>query len=197
MDYSTPGLPVHHQLLELIQTHAHRVSDAIQPSHPLSSPSPLFCSSHIKISDFSLKNWFLPPWGLYSLAESMCFRLHHHCLSASQAHHTHPLLDFVCDWNSLDHRLVFITQFHWMACHYTACLFLYNQQVMQQNHTDVVKNKFYPVSALAAPLRNILQVLWTLVCFFFFFSNLVILKTSMMHIISSFYKVLLYYCRCT
>ena len=37
---STPGLPVHHQLLEFIQTHVHGVSDAIQPSHPLSSPSP-------------------------------------------------------------------------------------------------------------------------------------------------------------
>ena len=40
MNYSTPGLPVHHQLLEFTQTHAHRVGDAIQPSHPLSSPSP-------------------------------------------------------------------------------------------------------------------------------------------------------------
>ena len=39
MDYSTPGFPVHHQLLELTQTHVHHVSDAIQPSHPLSSPS--------------------------------------------------------------------------------------------------------------------------------------------------------------
>ena len=36
---STPGLPVHHQLLEFTQTHVHRVGDAIQPSHPLSSPS--------------------------------------------------------------------------------------------------------------------------------------------------------------
>ena len=40
MDCSTPGLPVHHQLLELAQTHVHRVGDAIQPFHPLSSPSP-------------------------------------------------------------------------------------------------------------------------------------------------------------
>ena len=40
MDCSTPGFPVHHQLLELAQTHIHRVSDAIQPSHPLLSPSP-------------------------------------------------------------------------------------------------------------------------------------------------------------
>ena len=35
-----PGLPVHHQLLEFSQTHVHRVGDAIQPSHPLPSPSP-------------------------------------------------------------------------------------------------------------------------------------------------------------
>ena len=40
MDCSTPGFPVHHQLPELVQTHVHWVSDAIQPSHPLSSPSP-------------------------------------------------------------------------------------------------------------------------------------------------------------
>ena len=42
MGCSTPGFPVHHQLPELSQTHAHRDSDAIQPSHPLSSPSPAF-----------------------------------------------------------------------------------------------------------------------------------------------------------
>ena len=41
MNCSTPGLPVHHQLPEFTETHVHRVSDAIQPSHPLSSPSPL------------------------------------------------------------------------------------------------------------------------------------------------------------
>ena len=41
VNHSTPGLPVHHQLPEFTQTHVHRVSDAIQPSHPLSSPSPL------------------------------------------------------------------------------------------------------------------------------------------------------------
>ena len=40
VDCSTPGLPVHHQLPESTQTHVHRVGDAIQPSHPLSSPSP-------------------------------------------------------------------------------------------------------------------------------------------------------------
>ena len=40
MNCSTPGLPVHHQLPEFTQTHVHRVGDAIQPSHPLSSPFP-------------------------------------------------------------------------------------------------------------------------------------------------------------
>ena len=40
MNCSTPGLPVHHQLPEFTQTHVHQVGDAIQPSHPLSSPSP-------------------------------------------------------------------------------------------------------------------------------------------------------------
>ena len=40
MNRSTPGLSVHRQLLEFTQTHVHRVSDAIQPSHPLSSPFP-------------------------------------------------------------------------------------------------------------------------------------------------------------
>ena len=40
MNHSTPGLPVHHQLPEFTQAHVHWVSDAIQPSHPLSSPSP-------------------------------------------------------------------------------------------------------------------------------------------------------------
>ena len=40
MNRSTPGLPVHHQLLESTQIHVHRVNDATQPSHPLSSPSP-------------------------------------------------------------------------------------------------------------------------------------------------------------
>ena len=42
MDCSMPSLPVHHQLPEFTQTHVHWVDDAIQPSHPLSSPSPTF-----------------------------------------------------------------------------------------------------------------------------------------------------------
>ena len=50
MDYSMPGIPVLHYLLELTQTHVHRVSDTIQPSYPLSSPSPTaFKLSHIRV----------------------------------------------------------------------------------------------------------------------------------------------------
>ena len=71
MDCSMPGLPIHHQLLEFTQTHVHWVGDAIQPSHPLSSPSPstfnlsqhqgLFqcvCSSHqvAKVLEFQLQH---------------------------------------------------------------------------------------------------------------------------------------------
>ena len=46
MNCSTPGLPVHHQLLEFTQINVHRVSDAIQPSHPLSSPSAFSLCQH-------------------------------------------------------------------------------------------------------------------------------------------------------
>ena len=46
MECSTPGFPVHHQLPELTQTHVHWVSDAIQPSHPLSSPPAFNISQH-------------------------------------------------------------------------------------------------------------------------------------------------------
>ena len=55
MDCSTPGLTVHHQFPEFTQTHVHWVGDAIQPSHPLSSPSPpTFSLSQIQISQISL-----------------------------------------------------------------------------------------------------------------------------------------------
>ena len=49
MDCSVPGFPVHHQLPELAQTHVHRIGDAIQPSHPLLSPSPAFNESVLRI----------------------------------------------------------------------------------------------------------------------------------------------------
>ena len=57
MDCSTPGFPVHHQLLELTQTHVYQVGDAIQPSYSLSSLSPAF-SSFPASRSFSLNQFF-------------------------------------------------------------------------------------------------------------------------------------------
>ena len=70
MNRSTPGLPVHHQLLEFTQTHVHRVSDAIQPSHPLSSPSPpaLNPSQHQSFPMSQLFAWGVQSTGASALA---------------------------------------------------------------------------------------------------------------------------------
>ena len=58
MNCSTPGLPVHHQLQESTQTHVHWVGDAIQPSHPLSSPSPALNLSQLKSGSFQMSKLF-------------------------------------------------------------------------------------------------------------------------------------------
>ena len=63
MNRSTPGLPVHHHLPEFIQTHIHRVGDAIQPSHPLSSPSPAPNPSSIRV--FSSESTLRMTWPKY------------------------------------------------------------------------------------------------------------------------------------
>ena len=71
---STPGFPVHHQLPELIQTHVHQVGDAIQPPHPLSSPSPpAFSLSSIRVfsSESVLHIRWLKYWSfIFSLSPS-------------------------------------------------------------------------------------------------------------------------------
>ena len=74
MDCSIPSFAVHHQLSELAQTHVHRVSDAIQPSHPLSSPSP---------PAFSLsKHQGLLQWvsSFHQLAKVLALQLQHQSL---------------------------------------------------------------------------------------------------------------------
>ena len=60
MDCSTPGLPVHHQFPELAQTYVHLVSDAIQPSHPLLSPSPPAFSLSQYQGLFPMSRFFAP-----------------------------------------------------------------------------------------------------------------------------------------
>ena len=72
MNRSTPGLPVHHQLPEFTQTHVHRVSDAIQPSHPLSSPFP---SAPKPSQHQSLFQWVDSS---HEVAKVLEFQLYHH-----------------------------------------------------------------------------------------------------------------------
>ena len=112
---STPGFPVHHQLSEFRQTHVHRVGDAIQPSHPLSTPSPLAFSIFPSIRVFSNESVLRMRWPKYlsfsfNISPSneysglISFRmdwfdllavqgtlkslLHHHYLKASILHHS-------------------------------------------------------------------------------------------------------------
>ena len=90
MNRSTPGLPVHHQLPEFTQTHVHQVGDAIQPSHPLSSPSPpaLNLSLHqVFGNESALHIMWLKYWG---------FRLN---ISPSNEHS--GLISFRIDWLNL------------------------------------------------------------------------------------------------
>ena len=72
MNHSTPGLPVHHQLPELTQIHVHRVSDAIQPSHPWSSLSPPAPNPSQHQSLFQWVN------SSHEVAKVLEFQLQHH-----------------------------------------------------------------------------------------------------------------------
>ena len=88
MNRSMTGIPVHHQLTEFTQTHVHWVGDAIQPSHPLSSPSPPSIFSSIRV--FSNESALCIRWPKYW---SFCFRI--------SPSHDHPGLIFQMDWLDL------------------------------------------------------------------------------------------------
>ena len=90
MNCSTPGLPAHHQLPEFTQTHVHRVSDAIQPSHPLSSPSPPATNPSQHQSLFQWVN------SSYEVAKVLGFQL---MISPSNEHP--GLISFRMDWLDL------------------------------------------------------------------------------------------------
>ena len=76
MNHSTPGLPVHHQLPEFTQTHVHRVSNAIQPSHPLSSPSPPapngFSKHHLSLKRNATFIYHKFAYSIWSIPEPTC-----------------------------------------------------------------------------------------------------------------------------
>ena len=90
MDYSTPRFPVHHQLLELTQTHGHWVGDAIQLSHPLLSPFPaaFYLSQHQ-----SLFQWVR---SLHQVAKVLSFNF-----SISPSNKCSGLISFRMDWLDL------------------------------------------------------------------------------------------------
>ena len=85
MNRSTPGLPVHHQLPEFTQTHVHWVGDAIQPSHPLSSPYPPAPNPSQHQSLFQWVN------SSHEVAKVLEFQLQHHSF---QRNHRADLLYF-------------------------------------------------------------------------------------------------------
>ena len=91
MNCSTPSFPVHHQLPELTPTHVHWVGDAIQPSHPLSSPSPpaFHLSQH---------------WSLFQWVSVLCIRWPKYCsfnFSISPSNEYSGLISFRMDWLDL------------------------------------------------------------------------------------------------
>ena len=89
VDCSTPGFPVHHQLLEPTQTPVHHASDAIQPSHPLSSPSPAFnLSQHQGLSNESVLQIGWPKYWSFSF-------------SISPSNEYSALISFSIDWLDL------------------------------------------------------------------------------------------------
>ena len=94
MNCSTPGLPVHHQLLEFTQTHVHQVGDAIQPSHPLSSPSPPPIPPSIRV--FSNESTLHMRWPKYW---SFSFSI------SPSKEHPGPI-SFRMDW--LDNHMLFV-----------------------------------------------------------------------------------------
>ena len=97
MDCSTPGFPVHHQLLEITQTHVHQVSDAIQLAHPLSSPSPLAfnlsqhqsLNCYLLITAYHLSFMFLRPSFSYWSLHLQCFSQTKQSKLLSQHPHSH------------------------------------------------------------------------------------------------------------
>ena len=91
MDYRTPGLPVHHQLPELTQTHVHQVGDVIPPSHPLLSPLFLLPSIFPSFRVFSNESFLLIRW-----PNNWRF-----CFSISPSNEYSGLISFKIDWFDL------------------------------------------------------------------------------------------------
>ena len=120
---SMPGFPVHHQIQEIAQTHAHQVGDAIQPSHPLLSPSPppFNLSQHQGI--FQLVN------SSHQVAKVLEFQLQHH-----PSNEYSGLISFMTVWMDLlavQGTLKILLQFHnsKASIHFSISLFLWKRKI--------------------------------------------------------------------
>ena len=89
---NSPGFPVHHQLLKLAQIHVHRVSDAIQPSHPLLSPSPPAFNLALASESFPMSQFFTSGHKVAKLLASF---------SISPSNEYSGLISFRMDWFDL------------------------------------------------------------------------------------------------
>ena len=123
MNRSTLGLPVHHQLPEFTQTHVHWVSDAIQPSHPLSSPSPpaLNLSQHQ-----GLFKWVS---SLHQVAKVLESQLQHHPSNENPG-----LISFRMDWLDLlavQGTLKSLLQYHSSKASILLCSAFFIVQLLQ------------------------------------------------------------------
>ena len=130
MNCSTPGFPVHHQLPESTQTHVHRVGDAIQPSHPLSSPSPpaLNLSQH--------KGLFQWVSSSHQVAKVLEFQLQHQSFQW-----TPGLISFRMDW--LDLLTVQGTLKSLLQHHSSKASILWRSSffIVQHSHTYMITGK--------------------------------------------------------
>ena len=130
MDCSTPGLPVHHELLEFTQTHVHRVSDAIQPFHPLSSPFPpaFNLSQH--------QDLFYWVTSLHQVAKVLEFQLQHQSFQW-----TPRMISFRMDWLDLlavQGTLKSLLQHHFKSINSSAFSFLHSSTLTSTH--DHLKN---------------------------------------------------------
>ena len=150
MDSSTPGFPVHHQLPELAQTHFHQVSDATQPSHPLSSPyPPAFNLPNIKVfSSESVLHIRQPKYWSFSF-------------SFSPSNEYSRLISFRIDWFDLaiQGTLRSLLQHHRSQASVLWHLTLF---VVQLSHPNMITGKatastIWPLSAVMSLLFNMLS----------------------------------------
>ena len=138
MDCSTPGLPVHHQLQEFTQTHVHWVGDAVQPSHPLSSPSPptFNLSQHQ-----GLFKWISSS---HQVAKVLEFHLHHQSFREYSG-----LLSFKMDWLDL------------LAVQGTLkSLLQYHNSKASQETTCMLKKTQWLLSVLLNPSSHVPDTQW-------------------------------------